>query len=121
MIILVSGQSMEPTLRSMQLLIISRNSIPEKGDIVVFDTSDYGICVKRVIAGPGSTVEIKNGQLYVDDIQLLSYKCSSDHDAIYMIKDNQYFVIGDNYSASIDSRTYGPIPYENILGIVVFL
>lgn len=119
MIVLVSGQSMEPTLRSMQLLIIRRNSMPAKGDIVVFNTNDYGVCVKRVIAGPGSTVEIKDGQLYVDGIQLLSYTCNSDLNAMYTIGDNQYFVIGDNYCASIDSREYGPVPYEDILGVVV--
>lgn len=101
---------------------------PNRGDVVVFHfpldlKREF---VKRVIGLPGDQVEIKSGVVYINGRELpepyLSPAISKQHsiDSIKLSKD-QYFVLGDNRTASNDSRDWGPVPKENIVGKVWFV
>lgn len=123
----VQGQSMEPGLHTDQRLVVEKVSYrfhgPRRGDIVVIRVPSQGedLLIKRVVGLPGETVNIHDGQVYVDG-QLL--------DEPYAIGDTrqgrvgqsitvpalQVFVMGDNRAHSNDSRTFGPVPIENIVG-----
>ena len=101
---------------------------PDRGDVVVFHfpldlTREF---VKRVIGLPGDQVEIKSGTVYINGTELpepyLSPAISKRHsiDSIKLSKD-QYFVLGDNRAASNDSRDWGAVPKENIVGKLWFV
>lgn len=130
----VKGASMEPNFFDHEYLIIDELSYrfrePNRGDIVVFhypnDPKNYFI--KRVIALPGETVEISDGQVkvyndgypngivlderaYLDDI----YTAQTRRETL---KANEYFVLGDNRASSLDSRYFGPISQDVVVGRV---
>ncbi|MCL5266045.1 MAG: signal peptidase I [Chloroflexi bacterium] len=94
---------------------------PQHGDVIVFkypkDTSrDF---IKRVIALPGETVEIKQGHVYVND-QPLDENYILDKPNYYVEKQrvppNSFFVLGDNRNNSLDSHVWGMVPVEDIIG-----
>jgi len=121
----IEGQSMEPTLHDGQFLIVDKISYRlgavKRGDIVIFNAppapdKDF---VKRVIGLPGETVEVRLGIVYVNDQPL---------DEPYIVYANQrswgprrvgegeYLVLGDNRPSSNDSRQWGMLPAEEIIG-----
>jgi len=131
---LVRGASMEPTFSSGAYLIINEISYrfytPERGDIVVFrfpqDPSQRFI--KRVIGLPGESIEIGDGKVVV-------YSQGSDHQDAFVLTEpylagstpgnskieldaEEYYVMGDNRSFSSDSRSWGPVPKDKIIGKV---
>lgn len=124
----IYGASMEPTLEQGQIVISLKESSLEAGDIVAFY---YGnkVLLKRVIAGPGSWVEIlEDGSVIVDGVQLeepylqeKSYGIS-DLEYPYQVPEGSYFLMGDNRETSVDSRhsTVGCIAEDQIVGKVVF-
>lgn len=131
--VVVDGDSMRPTLRNDEAFMLNRVEYlfrkPQWGDIVVIrDPEDGGLSVKRVVAVEGQTVELAGGGVYVNGLKLpesylrpgtrtFSYR-KYDHDK-FDCGAGQYFVLGDNRSESADSRIYGPVPRQNILGVVV--
>ncbi len=84
--------------------------------------------IKRVVGVPGDEVEIKNrlqGSIYQSCVYLNSKEelCSDQEIAKeekYLLEDNQYFVVGDNYNNSYDSRIHGPINKDDIYGKIIF-
>ncbi len=133
----VEGQSMEPNLHTGQFLIVSRLAYmhvadlfrlgaPQRGDIIVFDypgnpSDDY---VKRVIGLPGETVTIDdNGQVSVDGTPLAEPYLDKMAGVPYRgrtgswtVPDNSYFVLGDNRNSSSDSRSWGMLEQQYIVG-----
>ncbi len=102
---------------------------PQRGDIVVFeyprDTSrDF---IKRVIGLPGEMVEIRNGQVLIDGIPLEepylpgSARAQMGAMAPVRVPDDAVFVMGDNRGNSSDSRTWGPLPLDKIVGQAWFI
>lgn len=94
---------------------------PERGEVVVFNFSrdQSRNFVKRVIAVPGDWVEISNGKVLVNgEVMLESYAIGQSYPSIpkILLRDNQYFVLGDNRSESSDSRHWGPIHLDSIVG-----
>jgi signal peptidase I len=96
---------------------------PQRGEVIVFAfpgdiTRDF---VKRVIGVPGDRVEIRDGTVFVNG-EALDEPYITDHDSFDMreltLQDKEYFVLGDNRRGSNDSRNWGPVPEENILGKV---
>lgn len=125
------GASMEPSLYNGQEIFMNqfvyRFLSPKSGDIIVFkpngnDNAHY--YVKRVVAVPGETVQIKDGRLYVDGTEVEE---NSAYDKIaepglaeneITLGEDEYFVLGDNRNNSEDSRSanIGNVKREYIVG-----
>jgi signal peptidase I len=128
----VEGCSMAPTLPNKQVYLLNRVAYltrdPQPTDIVVLqDPETNGYAVKRIVAKPGDSVFVKGGQIFVNG-QLLSepylepgtktYPDSHYRAQFFICGQNQYFVLGDNRNNSADSRIYGAVRKQNILGTV---
>lgn len=128
----VDGASMEPNFHNSEFLIVSRVNYllgePQLGDIVVFHfpdntNEDY---IKRVIGVPGDTVEIRDTQVYVNGQELyepyINEPCSAGNcpDSIWQLAPDEFFMMGDNRNRSSDSRIFGPVNRQFIIGEVVF-
>jgi signal peptidase I len=120
----VRGYSMEPTLYDGQYLIVSKVIYwvhpPERGDVVVFrppngSSEDY---IKRVIGLPGETIEIRGGTVWINGVALEEpYITAAGGDSgLRTLGDEQYFVLGDNRNNSSDSRSWGVLPRQDIIG-----
>lgn len=118
---IISGQSMAPTLRNGQITIVNKTvNNYQENDIIVFHTEDYGVCVKRIIATSGDEVKISNGNIYINNVEVPEYRGDEFENQQYNLKENEYFVVGDNSRASIDSRIYGPIENGDIIGKMIW-
>ena len=119
---------MEPTLSHRQYLLVSRLSYnrraPARGDIVVaHDPGLPGIdCIKRIIGLPGEQVSIEDGCVYINDRPvhepyLLEEAWSSTAPMrLWLLEEDEYAVLGDNRNDSRDSRRFGSLGREQILG-----
>ena len=113
----VNGPSMDTTLKDGEIMILNKLGKLKKGSIVVVDIGDEKV-IKRLIATPGDTVYCKDGEVYVNDKKLEENYTSTDtadFTKIYL-KDDEYFVMGDNRKVSMDSRTFGPVKKKQIMG-----
>ncbi|SDW90103.1 signal peptidase I/inner membrane protease subunit 2 [Marininema mesophilum] len=117
----ITGSSMKPTFQSHDVILLQSNPKPseiEKGDIITFQTKKTSIpYIKRVAALTGDQVEEKNQRIYVNSQPIRNcgwqkQKVSS-FPSIY-IPEQHIFVLGDNLTQSIDSRTLGPISYQAV-------
>jgi signal peptidase I len=120
----VLGQSMEPTLHSSQRVVIEKISYrlhgPRRGDIIVIDSEDQTeMLIKRVVGLPGETIEVRNGQVIIDGEPLeetWTTRQGGGHFGPQTIPPLHVFVLGDNRGASNDSRNFGPVPIDDIVG-----
>ncbi len=130
---IVDGDSMMNTLRNGDNLIVSKldsfSGKYKRFDIVVFPygNSHDVYYIKRIIGMPGETVKIENGSIYIDDIMLIEHfgketindggRASNS----LVLGTDEYFVLGDNRNASLDSRTsqVGNVKKKDIIGKVV--
>jgi signal peptidase I len=122
----VEGSSMEPNLVTGQFLIVSRLAYrfgePQRGDVIVFDfpgnpSDDY---VKRIIGLPGDEIQIDQGNVYVNG-ELLEEPYIADNSltsrrGTWVVPEDNYFVMGDNRPSSSDSRTWGTLNADFIVG-----
>lgn len=122
----VEGISMEPALSDGNRIIFNKFiyiiSEPERGDVVIIQKENKNY-VKRVIALPGETIEMKNHKLYIDNEEHPTSYVDRHGDILtgsfgpLLVPNNQYFVMGDNRAVSKDSRNgLGFIKSENIIG-----
>jgi len=127
---IVSGASMVPTFENGEYLIIDqvtyRFEEPKRGDVVVFrypkDQSKFFI--KRIVGLPGETIEIKNGVISVGKSGENKFtalaepfiKNKSVDSGMYVLEENEYFVMGDNRISSSDSRVWGTLDRKLIVG-----
>lgn len=127
----VRSYSMQPTLYERDWLFINKIVYqigdPKRGDIVVLKDPSDGpgqkeFLVKRVVAGPGDTLEIRGSQLYVNgELTLEAYTDSKIEDGDFgpvKVSEGYYFVMGDNrhLNASKDSRVFNEVPRSAIEG-----
>jgi signal peptidase I len=126
---IVSGASMVPTFHPREYLVIDRMSIrshePKRGDVVVFkyplDPSTYFI--KRIVGLPGETIVIEGDEVRVARAGETPHALNepyrnkmSDAPTEITLKNDEYFVMGDNRSESADSRVWGPLQKRYIIG-----
>ena len=124
----IYGSSMYPTIQEGQIVVSVKGAEFTQGDVIAFYYNNK-ILVKRMIAGPGSWVDIdKKGNVTVDgqplDEPYLTEKALGDCNIKlpYQVPDGRYFVMGDHRSTSIDSRntSVGCVAEEQIVGKIVF-
>lgn len=132
----VSGNSMLPTLHSGDYILTDKLSYrfgsPKQGDIIVLknprdESQDF---IKRIIALPGDIIKIEVGQVFVNDKDVVEKYLPNDFKTrsgaflvegqIVKVGSNQYFVLGDNRNHSSDSREWGGITREEIVGRAFF-
>lgn len=138
----VNGQSMVPTFQDKEYLLTDKVSykrrLPERGEVIVFKAPANAGCppgggcdfIKRIMAIPGDVFEVKDGFVYVNgqkvDEPYLSPGVSTQPGQFMrtnnpvVLGPNQYMVLGDNRPHSSDSRAWGPIGAEAIIGRVFF-
>jgi signal peptidase I len=129
----VVGESMIPTLHDADYYFLNRVvcyfHAPKREDIVVIkDPSDGVYVVKRIVAMPGESVYFKNGAVYVNGKKIsepyllpgtATFTNAKSNEELVLCGKDQYFVLGDNRNNSYDSRIYGPVRRQNILGVVI--
>ena len=122
------GPSMEPTIHNGKIIFVNRIVYkfrkPERGEIVVFRTSDkpYVYFVKRVIGKEEERVKIVNGDVFINGKELkeeyVVYRSDWNMPEI-KVKKNHIFVIGDNRSMDISQHLKGEVSLKNVVGKVI--
>lgn|SRR3989344_4767643 len=129
----VKGSSMVPTLEDSEYVLTDKLTYrwvrqPKPGDIVVFEAPEnekYDF-IKRIIAIPGDVVTIKDGQVSVNNQPIVEKYLSPltqtpagaflKNNQPYIVRDGGYIVMGDNRRFSSDSREWGPVPTDHLIG-----
>ena len=126
----VQGPSMEPTFVGGQFVMVSRLNYlfgsPERGDIIIFNApgaqdSDPPL-IKRVIGLPGETIEFRSQRVYINGVELnepyIKEACQIGRcqDRTWELGQDQFFFMGDNRNNSRDSRYFGPVSRDRIIG-----
>lgn len=120
----VNGTSMYPTLKGNEIMLLNKLGHIDRYDIVVLkkDGRDDNL-IKRIIGLPGETVEIMDNQVYINDKKIddeYGYGVTYNIDKI-TLKDDEYFILGDNRAISLDSRVFGTIHKSEIKGTTNFI
>lgn len=137
----VNGQSMVPNFQSGEYVLTDKVSYklrdPQPGEVVVFHAPDSAHCpqgtgcdfIKRVLAVPGDTVEISNNHIVVNGSPVIESYIPADFATlpgnytkgrVITLSPDEYFMVGDNRPYSSDSRAWGPVPKQNIIGRAFF-
>lgn len=124
-IIRVSGNSMDTTLADKEFHFAKLTDDITYNDIIVANSEILDcIIIKRVIAIPGDTIEIKDNKFYLNGELLEEDYIKEDmitpNISSYTLKDGEYFCCGDNRNKSTDSRAIGPININDIIGKMIF-
>lgn len=126
----VSGVSMKPNLKDGQWLLISKinhyKRSPQRGEVVVFyfPGTKNDKYIKRIVGLPGERVVVKKGQVFINGNKLfegyLDKNEKTQGQVNIKLNEGEYFVLGDNRDHSNDSRAWGALPQEEIIGQAVF-
>lgn len=128
----VRGESMEPNFHNMDYLIVDELSYrfhqPQRGEVIVFrDPNNLNQrFIKRIIGLPNETVIIENGKVIIQqdgnsfilEEPYLPEGTKTYGEIKIHLKEDEYFVLGDNRASSLDSRSFGPIKRNLIIGKV---
>jgi signal peptidase I len=125
----IPSESMVPALEVGDRVLVNKSSYrlgePGRGDLVVFERPDRGGAdgadlIKRVVGLPGETIRASAGTVYVDDRPLgedyLPGSARTDDFPPLRLGPDEVFVMGDNRQSSRDSRFFGPVPTDSIIG-----
>lgn len=135
----VDGGSMLPNLDDGEMLLVNRNAYqfvefdgnqyypfdpPVRGDVIVFDPpiNSEKPYIKRIIGLPGEEVSFADGQVLIngkpleEDYIQERTKCGGSDECDVVVPQGSIYVLGDNRTNSSDSRVFGPVPIQNIVG-----
>jgi len=121
----VTGLSMEPYIRSGEYVLINtfayRIGVPHRGEIVAFrhEGDARSVFIKRVIGLPGDRVRIDGGQVYINGARLEEpYVAHADGRSFaqVLVPPSSVYVLGDNRAESEDSRFFGPVGDDRLIG-----
>lgn len=123
---IVNGHSMEPNLHTEQRVLIDKLSYefqePARGDVVVVEVPDSEVpLIKRIIGLPGETIEIRDNQVFINGALFTEAYLHNIRQSNYgpvTVPAEHVFVMGDNRSASRDSRAFGSVDQYRIIGKV---
>ena len=121
----IAGSSMEPNFSESQFLLVNKLAYlldePAHGDVIVFhhpDGSDIDV-IKRVIGVPGNTIEIRQGQLFINNLPTSEpypvLSATYDMPPV-LVGTGMLYVLGDNRADSADSHTWGLLSQTNLVG-----
>lgn len=128
---IVRGASMEPNFKDGEYLVVDELSYrfhePARGDVIVFryPNDPRQFFIKRIVGLPGETVSVKNGGVTVTTADgeekaleeaYIDESVKTFLDTTMKLKEDEYFVLGDNRPQSSDSRVWGILPAENVIG-----
>ena len=126
----IDGPSMQPNLYYGERVMIEKVTYslfhgPRRGDVVVVDVPDSPEpLIKRVVALPGETIEIRGGQVYIDGEPIeepwVEYTATQDFPPT-TVPPLHIFIIGDNRPNSRDSRSFGPVHVDQVEGRALFI
>ncbi len=137
----IPSESMLPTLQIQDKILVEKltpkitsksNLSKLKNKIIVFNVPEqlieagYGsdiALIKRVIGVPGDKVEVKEGNLYLNDIAQNNYISDKNINysiGPYVVPEKSLWVMGDNRNNSMDSHIWGFLPYEKVIGKAIF-
>jgi signal peptidase I len=125
----VYGQSMQPNLHTNERLVVEKLGYrfhgPRRGDVVVLHDPSGGseLLIKRVIGLPGERVTIADGRVFIDGVELEEPYLDQETEGSgrsWMVPPLQVFVMGDNRQASRDSRSFGTVGRDQIIGRALF-
>src|SRR6266516_2839272 len=121
----VDGESMQPSLRSEEFVLVDKVTYlfqsPQRGDVIVFHypLDTHRDFIKRIIGLPGDTISTTSTSVIVDGQTLHEPYISFHHNFesnTWKLGPNQFFVMGDNRDNSLDSRSWGPLDRNYIIG-----
>ena len=121
----VEGTSMTPAYpEGTHLYGAPISTLLERGDVVLLDDGQGDYAVKRIVGLPGETVQLWRGHVFINQEMLVEpylpkhvYTYPAEplrRGAIFVLGEDQYFVLGDNRPCSADSRTYGPVHRKQV-------
>jgi len=120
----VNGSSMYTTLKGKEIMLLNKLAKIDRFDIAVLKIDEENDnLIKRVIALPGESIEIKDSKIYINDEEIEDKYGAGNTYSIDKItlKDDEYYVLGDNRIISMDSRVFGPIKKDDIKGTTNFI
>lgn len=129
----VRGASMEPNFQDGEYLVVDQLSYrlrePHRGEVIVFryPLRPSQFFIKRIVGLPGETVAVQDGSVVIknaehpggavlDESRYLDPAARTGGQVTLALKDHEYFVLGDNRAASSDSRSWGALPEEDVIG-----
>jgi len=121
----VLGKSMEPNLHTNQRVVVEKVTYPllhgpRRGDVVVIELpGQQEMLIKRVIGLPGENLEVRGGEVYIDGEKIEETWTTRPSGGSYgptTVPPLHVFVLGDNRGASNDSRSFGPVHIDHIVG-----
>ncbi len=130
----IQGHSMEPSLHDQEYILVNKAAYllqsPARGDIIVFHyplnpKQNY---IKRIIAIPGDVISIHDETVTIDNVTVHETYVNPTNPynpfpsfSNRILQPGQYFVMGDNRGSSSDSRQWGMVPRDNIIGKAVII
>jgi signal peptidase I len=126
----VESISMQPNLFAGDFVIVNKLAYkvgePQRGDIIVFryppdpDQTPY---IKRIIGLPGDQIHIAEGKVFINGKLLTEayLEVGTNRGGDWSVPDNSLFVLGDNRNNSSDSRAWGMVPFDNVIGKAVVI